>query len=70
MLLLAAPGDGGILPLRKKKYIGGCGDSPERVAEVNRIKAETAKKKAEQQRQYQEQAAEAASQGGDFLRKL
>ena len=43
-------------------YIGGCGDSPERVAEVNRINAEKAKKKAEQQRQYQEQAAAAAAQ--------
>ena len=43
-------------------YIGGCGDSPERVAEVNRINAEKAKKKAEQQRQYQEQAAVAAAQ--------
>ncbi len=41
-------------------YIGGCGDSPERVAEVNRINAEKAKKKAEQQRQYQEQSAAAA----------
>ena len=43
-------------------YIGGCGDSPERVAEVNRITAEKAKKKAEQQRQYQEQSAAAAAQ--------
>ena len=43
-------------------YIGGCGDSPERVAEVNRINAEKAKKKAEQQRQYQEQSAAAAAQ--------
>ncbi len=43
-------------------YIGGCSDSPERVAEVNRINAEKAKKKAEQQRQYQEQAAEAAAE--------
>ena len=43
-------------------YIGGCGDSPERVAEVNRINAEKAKKKAEQSRQYQEQAAAAAAQ--------
>ena len=43
-------------------YIGGCGDSPERVAEVNRINAEKAKKKAEQQRQYQEQAAAAAAE--------
>ena len=43
-------------------YIGGCGDSPERVAEVNRINAEKAKKKAEQQKQYQEQAAAAAAQ--------
>ena len=40
-------------------YICGCSDSPERVAEVNRINAEKAKKKAEQQRQYQEQAAAA-----------
>ena len=32
-------------------YICGGGDSPERVAEVNRINAEKAKKKAEQQRQ-------------------
>ncbi|ANU55763.1 hypothetical protein A4V00_18055 [Hungateiclostridiaceae bacterium KB18] len=32
-------------------YIIGCSDSPERVAEVNRINAEKAKKKAEQQRQ-------------------
>ena len=43
-------------------YIGGCGDSPERVAEVNRINAEKAKKKAEQQRQYQEQSAAAAAE--------
>ena len=43
-------------------YIDGCGDSPERVAEVNRINAEKAKKKAEQQRQYQEQTAVAAAQ--------
>ncbi len=43
-------------------YIGGCSDSPERVAEVNRINAEKAKKKAEQQRQYQEQSAAAAAE--------
>ena len=43
-------------------YICGCSDSPERVAEVNRINAEKAKKKAAQQRQHQEQAAAAAAQ--------
>ena len=43
-------------------YICGCSDSPERVAEVNRINAEKAKKKAEQQRRYQEQSAAAAAQ--------
>ena len=43
-------------------YICGGGDSPERVAEVNRINAEKAKKKAEQQKQYQKQAAAAAAQ--------
>lgn len=43
-------------------YICGCSDSPERVAEVNKINAEKAKKKAERQRQYQEQAALAAAQ--------
>ncbi|MDE7244591.1 MAG: hypothetical protein K2O18_11560 [Oscillospiraceae bacterium] len=41
-------------------YICGGGDSPERVAEVNRINAEKAKKRAEQQKHYQEQAAAAA----------
>lgn len=43
-------------------YICGCSDSPERVAEVNRINAEKARKKAEQRRQHQEQAAAAAAQ--------
>ncbi len=43
-------------------YISGCSDSPERVAEVNRINSEKAKKKAAQQRQYQEQAAEVAAE--------
>lgn len=43
-------------------YICGGGDSPERVAEVNRINSEKAKKKAEGQKQYQEQAAAAAIQ--------
>ncbi len=43
-------------------YICGCSDSPERVAEVNRINAEKAKKKAEQQKHYQEQAAAAAAE--------
>ena len=43
-------------------YICGGGDSPERVAEVNRINGEKAKKKAERQRQYQEQAVTAAAQ--------
>lgn len=43
-------------------YICGCSDSPERVAEVNKINAEKARKKAEKQRQYQEQSAAAAAQ--------
>lgn len=43
-------------------YICGGGDSPERVAEVNRINAEKARKRAEQRRQYQEQAVAAAAQ--------
>ena len=37
-------------------YICGGGDSPERVAEVNRINREKARKKSEQQRLYEEQA--------------
>ena len=54
-------------------YICGCSDSPERVAEVNRINAEKARKKAEQQRLYQEQAAAAVletsfSHIGDLLK--
>ena len=54
-------------------YICGGGDTPERVAEVNRINAEKARKKAEQQRQYQEQAAAAVleksfSHIGDLLK--
>lgn len=43
-------------------YICGCSDSPERVAEVNRINAEKARKKAEQRRLYQERSTEAAAQ--------
>jgi len=41
-------------------YICGGGDSPERVAEVNRINREKNAKKAAQRRQYQEQATAAA----------
>ena len=40
-------------------YICGGGDSPERVAEVNRINREKAEKQAEQQRLYLEQTAAA-----------
>lgn len=47
-------------------YICGGGDSPERVAEVNKINMEKAKKKAEQRRRYQEQAAAAAPQRRDM----
>lgn len=47
-------------------YICGGGDSPERVAEVNRINAEKARKRAEQRRQYQEQAAAAALERAFF----
>ena len=43
-------------------YICGGGDSPERVAEVNRINREKNAKKTAQQRQYQEQAAAAAAE--------
>ena len=52
-------------------YIGGCGDSPERVAEVNKINEEKARRKAEQRRQYQEMTAAAErtfSNIGDFLK--
>lgn len=42
-------------------YICGGGDTPERVAEVNRINREKAAKKAAQQKQRQTQAAEAAA---------
>lgn len=51
-------------------YIGGCSDSPERVAEVNRINAEKAKKKAERQRQYQEQSATMAAQHRVMLKDI
>ena len=40
-------------------YICGCSDSPERVAEVNRINRAKQEKKAAQQRLYQQQAAQA-----------
>ena len=43
-------------------YICGGGDPPERVAEVNRINAEKARKRAERRQQYQEQSAAAAAQ--------
>ena len=42
-------------------YICGCSDSPERIAEVNRINREKAAKKAAQQKLYQEQSAAAAA---------
>ncbi|MCI8398434.1 MAG: hypothetical protein HFF90_03425 [Oscillibacter sp.] len=48
-------------------YICGCSDSPERVAEVNRINAEKARKRAEQYRQYQEQSMAAAELRRELL---
>lgn len=42
-------------------YICGCSDSPERIAEVNRINREKAQKKAAQQKLYLEQSAAAAA---------
>lgn len=47
-------------------YICGGGDSPERVAEVNRINREKAEKQAEQQRLYLEQTAAAALERASF----
>lgn len=47
-------------------YICGGGDSPERVAEVNRINREKAEKQAEQQRLYLEQTAAAALERATF----
>ncbi len=43
-------------------YICGCSDSPERVAEVNRINREKDAKKVAQQKEYQEQSAAAAAE--------
>lgn len=42
-------------------YICGCSDSPERIAEVNRINREKAVKKAARQKLYLEQSAAAAA---------
>lgn len=42
-------------------YICGCSDSPERIAEVNRINREKAEKKAARQKLYLEQSAAAAA---------
>lgn len=42
-------------------YICGCSDSPERIAEVNRINREKAQKKADQQKLYLAQSAAAAA---------
>ena len=47
-------------------YICGGGDTPERVAEVNRINREKAEKQAEQQRLYLEQTAAAALERASF----
>lgn len=43
-------------------YLCGGGDSPERVAEVNRINREKDAKRAARQKQYQEQAVAAAAE--------
>lgn len=47
-------------------YICGGGDTPERVAEVNRINREKAEKQAKQQRLYLEQTAAAALERASF----
>ena len=51
-------------------YICGGGDSPERVAEVNRINREKAEKQAEQQRLYLEQTAAALERATFNIRDL
>ncbi len=51
-------------------YICGGGDSPERVAEVNRINREKAEKQAEQQRLYLEQTAAALESATFNIRDL
>ena len=51
-------------------YICGGGDSPERVAEVNRINREKAEKQAEQQRLYLEQTAAALESAAFNIRDL
>ena len=51
-------------------YICGGGDTPERVAEVNRINREKAEKQAEQQRLYLEQTAAALERATFNIRDL
>lgn len=51
-------------------YICGGGDSPERMAEVNRINREKAEKQAEQQRLYLEQTAAALERATFNIRDL